>query len=315
MTPFKTIVFPTDFSSCSDRALDYAVLLAERFESQMHMLHAQVLHGDDPSNPRNEFPEANALLDRLENVAHSDLGSVVSRGDVSVLKVQQAQRRGFDPGEVILEFAREVDADLIVMGTHGRRGARRLLLGSVAEHLLRRSELPVLLVRESAERSHLEDIGTILAPVDFSAASKAAVVQAAELAKLLGSRLRLMHVIELPSVPSVYGQPLVFDTNDLTQRSLRALENLAIELGVAGETTDSIVTIGNPATEIVHEAKKDGAGLIVMPPHSRGALSHFLAGRTTDLVVRSAPCPVLTTGVHGENVTEVVEEEPVLAEA
>lgn len=298
MIHFDRIVFPTDFSECSNHALGYAVLLADRFESELHMLHAVVLHGDDPANPEQRFPEAHALLDRLEKVAQSELGRVAAREDLAVLKVRQEQRRGFDPGSVILDFAREIDAGLIVMGTHGRRGARRLLLGSVAENVLRRSPVPVLFVRQSGERTHLERIDTILAPVDFSPASKLAVRQAAALAETLAASLRLLHVIETPVLPSVYGQPMPFDTTDLRRRSLAALEQLAEEAGVADEGTDFLASPGYPATEIVAEAERLEAGLIVMPPFSRGRLEHFLTGRTTDLVVRTAPCPVLTTGVR-----------------
>ena len=296
MLNFERIVFPTDFSDCSEHAFDYAVFMAERFESELHMLHAQVLHFADPANPSHHFPEAEALLDRLEKVAHSELGAVADRGDLSVLKIRQAQRRGIDIGSVILDFSREIDAGLIVMGTHGRRGAKRLLLGSVAEDVLRRSPGPVLLVRETGERTHREKIDSILVPIDFSAASRAAATAAAGLAEVVRADLRLLHVVEIPSLPSVYGQPLVFDLSDLTARSLGALEDLAGELELPTETKLLSVP-GHPATEIVAEAKKTDAGLIVMPPHNRGHLGALLTGRTTDQVVRRAPCPVLTTGI------------------
>ena len=111
-------------------------------------------------------------------------------------------------------------------------------------------------------------------------------------------------------MPSVYGQPMAFDTSDLRQRSLIALESLAAKLGVGGEQTDYLAIPGHPATEIIAEAERVKAGLIVMPSRSRGPLSHFLTGRTTDLVVRSSPCPVLTTGTAaaGADASAVVEE-------
>jgi len=295
MLDLKRIVFPTDFSDCSDHALDYAVFMAGRFDSQLHMLHAQVLHADDPANDEQGFPEAHALLDRLERVAHSELGERAQRSDVSVLRIRQAQRRGFDAGSVILNFAKEIDAGLIVMGTHGRRGARRLLLGSVAEDVLRRSPRPVLLVREAGERTHLESIDSLLVPIDFSAASRAALGEAADLAESLRARLRLLHVVDIPSLPSVYGQPLVLDMSELSRRALTALENLAAEHKL--EEAEVTTVVGDPATEIVAEAVKAGVGMIVMPPHNRGHLADFLTGRTTDQVVRKAPCPVLTTGL------------------
>jgi nucleotide-binding universal stress UspA family protein len=295
MPDLERIVFPTDFSECSDHALDYAVFMAGQFDSQLHLLHAQVLHGEDPANDAHGFPEAHALLDRLERVAHSELGARAQRSDVAVLRIRQAQRRGFDAGSVILDFAKEIDAGLIVMGTHGRRGARRLLLGSVAEDVLRRSPNPVLLVREAGERTHLESIESILVPIDFSAASRNALAKAADLATSLGARLRLLHVVNIPALPSVYGQPLVLDMSDLSRRALTALENLAAEHKL--DDAELAAVVGDPATEIVAESVKAKVGMIVMPPHTGGYLSDFLTGRTTDQVVRRAPCPVLTTGL------------------
>jgi nucleotide-binding universal stress UspA family protein len=309
MIRFDRIVFPTDFSDCSDHALSYAVFLANRFEGELHMLHALVLHGEDPANPDHRFPEMHALLGRLEEVAHSELGRVAEREELAVLTVRQEQRRGFDPGGVILDYAQEIDAELIVMGTHGRRGARRLLLGSVAEDVLRRSPIPTLFVRQSGDRTHLETLDTLLVPVDFSATSKGVVRWAASLAQSLQARLRLLHVIEIPVLPSVYGQPIPIDMTDLRRRSLDALERLAVETGVAGEGTDFLVSTGLPATEIAAEAERLEAGMIVMPPRSHGRLEHFLAGRTTDLVMRTAPCPVLTTGLRSTVVEDGGEEE------
>ena len=111
MLNFKKVVFPTDFSTCSDQAFDYATLLAEQFGAELHLLNAVVLFDDDPGNPEQRFPEAAALLERLDEVSHSKLGEMVNHDLVAMLRVREIRRRGFSPGK------RRGDARESVAGT------------------------------------------------------------------------------------------------------------------------------------------------------------------------------------------------------
>ncbi len=290
MLNFDTIVFPTDFSECSDQAFDYAVLLAEQNDAELHLLHAAVLLHDDPVAEK--FPEEMALLDRLEEVTRSKLGAIVNKEMLAMLRVREARRRGFSASDVILDYADEVDADAIVMGTHGRRGPRRWLLGSVAEDVLRRARCPVLAVRQREDGHQLDAIGRVLVPIDFSERSAAAVEVGRDLAHLYEAKLTLLHVVDLPAVPTLYGQPMVADIAQIESRSLEELAVLAERAGLGPDEVDIAVDTGWASAAIVDYAAVHECGLIVMPAHSRRRPG--LLGNTTDAVVRRATCPVLT---------------------
>src|SRR5690606_34769986 len=111
--------------------------------------------------------------------------------------VKRAVVRDVAAAPAILQYARDQEMDLVVMGTHGRRGLRRLFLGSVAEEVVRLSVCPVLTVHAGPIRSEAL-FGDILVPIDFSPHSKAALRAAASLAPELGASLDLLHVVEEP---------------------------------------------------------------------------------------------------------------------
>ncbi|MDH3404590.1 MAG: universal stress protein [Acidobacteriota bacterium] len=292
MPRFTKILLPTDFSECSDQALDYGALLAEQFDAELHLLHALILMHDDPADPERRFPEETALLDRLEQVTNTQLGAIAGRENVAELRVREIRRRGFRASLVILDYAREAGADLIVMGTHGRRGPMRWFLGSVAEEVLRHATCPVLAVREREGGQPLHRIRTVLVPIDFSAASVESVRLAAELAGLYEAGLTLLHVVNVPTVPSMYGQVFPVDTAPIAERAAGELRELARRAGLGDEDAEVVVADGWPAHAIVDHARRARCGLIVMPP--RTSRERGLLGGTTDLVLRRTPCPVLT---------------------
>ncbi len=298
MLEFKAIVFPTDFSRCSDQAFDYAVLLAEQFDAELHLLNAAVLLSDDSSDEEHQFPEAAALLSRLEEVTSSKLGEMVNHEMVSMLRVREVRRRGFSPSEVILDYAEEIEADAIVMGTHGRRGPLRWFLGSVAEDVLRSAVCPVLVVRERQE-PELAPIESVLVPIDFSPNSKPALRAAREMAEVYDARMTLLHVVDLPAVPSLYGQAFVADIGQIESRAFDELRALAEQTGIAPDAVDIAVDTGWPAAAIIDYSVVNECGLIVMPAHSRRRPG--LLGNTTDGVIRRTDCPVLAIPTHGES--------------
>ena len=140
MTPQKILV-PIDFSQGSERALDYACALAKRLGATVHLVHA--LNVELPELTLTLTSEMRrSLLD--SNQAALDLLADARRASV---EIGMALVKDGDPREVIHATAEKLGVDLIVMGTHGRRGLARLVLGSVAEDVSRRSTCPVLLVR------------------------------------------------------------------------------------------------------------------------------------------------------------------------
>ncbi len=149
----KKILMPTDFSACANAALAHAVDLAEQFDAELHLLHVVVLHQDDPHSPGHSFPGLEELHQRMEEAASSEMKRSVDERRAAGLKIVEAQTRHIAAAPAILDYAAREDVDLIVLGTHGRRGLRRFLLGSVTEEVVRSASCPVLTYRQDKEHN------------------------------------------------------------------------------------------------------------------------------------------------------------------
>ena len=140
MINLKRILVPTDFSETSAAALRYACALARRFAARVYLLNVAdypgiSAEGDYPAN----------IIETMQNAAHDHLRHLLTEQDVEDLQPDYATRIG-PPAEEIVQYAHEHAIDLIVMGTHGREGVMRVVLGSVAETVVRRAPCPVLTV-------------------------------------------------------------------------------------------------------------------------------------------------------------------------
>jgi nucleotide-binding universal stress UspA family protein len=140
MAPIRCVVVPTDFSETSGAALRYAVDMAQSFGARLYLLHV-------PGTTGENF-EANFPIGRFESAAKEGAGTFLSPEEMSSLRPEYAVRIGA-PAEEIVRYADARDADLIIMGTHGRTGVAHLVMGSVAEHVVRTAPCPVLLVRHN----------------------------------------------------------------------------------------------------------------------------------------------------------------------
>ena len=145
MIPPKTILVPTDFSDAARVALDYAVQLAEKLGAKVHVMHAFEL-------PLVGFPDGAMtvtaeMAGRITVAAQKALEEVVAKHETRHVELTTALVQG-DPREAVLAVAGDIGADLIVMGTHGRHGIARALIGSVAENVVRTSPIPVLTLRD-----------------------------------------------------------------------------------------------------------------------------------------------------------------------
>ncbi len=215
-----------------------------------------------------------------------------------------ARARLGDPVGEILAYVEEAHSDLIAMTTHGRSGWKRWVLGSVAQTVLRRTSVPVLLVRAPealpgyrATGDMTMEMHHILAPTDFSEFSKKAIDYAFGLAQQFGAKLSLLHVIEMPAFPVegfVPPGPGATLLEDLERQARLDLAGLLPEAKAAKVEVVRLVVMGKPYREIVETAAAENVDLIVMATHGRTGLSHLLIGSVAERVVRTAPCPVLT---------------------
>lgn len=307
MLQLKRILFPSDFSRCADQAFTHALYLAEQYKAELHMLHAIVLHEDDPHNPAHHFPDVKEIYGKLKEIANARMKLVIDDLTVRELKIKHAQVRGIASAPVILDYADENKIDFIVMGTHGRRGVGLVLLGSVAEEIIRLSACPVLTIREQKKPKSIEAIEQILVPVDFSGHSRKALSYAKEIAAAYDARLRLLHVVEKPLSPFFYAAeaPALFELSPkVEKKSSQALENLFREAGGPEVSADFVVMEGRAARDIIRDAKESEADLIVIATHGLTGIELFFMGSVTEKVVRRSPCPVLTVKVYGKNLIE-----------
>ena len=304
MLTIEHILFPTDFSDGSERALDAALVLAGEFDAELHMLHAVVLHADDPNDPAHHFPDADEIRSRLEHTAERRMASGIAARPPSGVRVSRHQRRGMAVAPVVLEVAEEVDADLIVMSTHGRRGLENVLLGSVTEEVLRLAECPVLTIRAGAGAAGFPAAGPILVPVDFSDHSRQALALARELAQRFDTRIQVLHVFERPIHPEIYlgGMPLDSPDFRTVEASLReALETFVSETPGPDVDIGRFVLEGRAVPVILEFAEEHGAGVIVIASHGLSGLAHVLLGSVSEKIVRRAECPVLTARAFGKS--------------
>lgn len=148
MLAIKNILVATDFSECSDTAVTYARALAGSFGARLHIFHVvQFVGAADVTGMGGYGAALPALYADLEASARQQLDALVSDADREVLRVKTAMSSGDLPAQAIVEYAKTEGVDLIVLGTHGRRGLSHVFLGSVAESVVRTAPCPVLTVR------------------------------------------------------------------------------------------------------------------------------------------------------------------------
>jgi nucleotide-binding universal stress UspA family protein len=302
MVAFARILCPVDFSSCSELALDYALSLAKERGGQVSVMHVLPDVMADPD----VYPylaEPVLVSGETRERAYKQLGSFVSRA----LSKSVAADVVLESGDVVEEILRKSDRlgpDLVVVGTHGRRGFQRLLLGSVTERLLRRSKVPVLSIAPSAAPPPREGatFRRILCPVDFSPSSLAGLETALSLAREQGEIL-VLHLVEFYYDPGM-GEAIAYDLGELREGHLARAEERLRELvpesarpGVRVRV--EVLRSGGPYQEILRIAGDEKRDLLVMGVAGRSASDLLFFGSTANHVVRSAAAPVLTVRSEG----------------
>lgn len=296
MIEFKRILCPIDFSESSIRSLAYAGALANWYDAQLTVLH--VVPTFDPVQLPGDLGQPVHVVNPVPREQVMDeLRRTLERTTLSVAPTLVAES-GHVP-TTLVDRALSIGADLIVMGTHGRRGFKRLLLGSVTEAVLHEAPCPVLTVppRAGAAASDTVTFKRILCPTDFSPSSLQALGFALDLARQADGRLTVIHVLEWladeePRMSIHFNIPEY-------RRSLEAdaRERLRMLLAEESQTwaeIDTTLAFGRAYREILRAAETNDADLIVMGAQGRGGVDLALFGSSTQQVVRGAACPVLT---------------------
>ncbi len=285
----KRILVPTDFSPSANRALPLAKKIAERFDAEIHLLHVRVLL-DDPHVDSQTLDKIERVLSDWEPATRLALEEAGMDG---LSPIHAHIERGIVAAEVILNAITEYDCDLVIMGTHGRRGLKRLLTGSVAQEVVHHSAVPVLTVRANADDPRLPQ--KILVAVDFSDTSLEAVQWAAAMAPVLDAKITLLHVVERQVYPDFYvlDSPLEERLKEVVSHCHRSLSDIAKE-HLADVPSTTAVIQAHPAQGIASFAEENDHDLVVLATKGLSGLSHALLGSVAERVVRLSETPVLT---------------------
>lgn len=288
LVTFRNILFLTDFSEPSEAALPFAMAVARAYGSKILAMHIV-----RPDPLLYSTPAAVGLVDELqEDKAKAEMERVTS--NLAGLPHETIIEWGTGIWPSVEQAIKNYEIDLIVLGTHGRTGAEKLLLGSVAEEIFRLSPKPVLTIGPAVRNSahHGARFHNVLFATDFSKHSLAALPYALSLAQENQARLTLLNVI--PESKASHDRAMN-ETDGTTL--LSRLNQLVPEEASLWCQPEALVEKGDPATGILDTAKRRGVDLIVLgvrdAANHLGAATH-LRRAIAHKIVAHALCPVLT---------------------
>lgn len=296
----KNILYATDYSPCAKAAIPFLRVIAERYGSTVHVIH---VCSPEPrtSVPTDKFPE----LDAVQYVAEVEMKALLASNDFGDIALTSTVEHG-DLWEVLAAAIKQKNIDLIVIGTHGRRGLKKVVLGSVAEQVLRHASCPVLTVGPHVIDGAVADasFSRILLATDYSPSSRHALSYAVSLARANKSHLMLLHAltanVELLPTSAEYVSPGMQMSAEFVAQALVVDRRHLAEL-ISHETMhelnpEIIVECGSTAGTILAIAESRQANLIIMGAHSGFASTIFthLPWATASTVISQARCPVLT---------------------
>jgi nucleotide-binding universal stress UspA family protein len=293
----NTILCPTDLSESSQHALEHAIAIARWYGARVIALHVHnVVFDSVPALVGAGVPEdASGGTSAADAVREQVVEAIPPDVQVPLDVVVRAQT---GPTAVaIAEYAASLPADLVVIGTHGRSGFSHLVLGSVAEKVLRQTASPVLTVPPRARRTSRLPYKHLLWATDFSAASIAALPAAFSFAQEAEAEITLLHVVDDPNERDLF----VARPYDVHEHAVHVEQHAYQELlrlipdSVRHWSSPSVrVARGKPGEAILKVASEEGADLVVMGVRARTPFDVLVFGSTTNEVLRHASCPVLT---------------------
>lgn len=299
MTGLRRILCATDFSAASSPAWEFAQRLALATKAELLLVHVvpwirvPVEGAFDPRTYQRLIEEG-----RAEAVAACDrlVGSAIDRGLRVAVRIED--------GPVVARILAVADgegADVVVLGTHGRTGLNRILVGSVADQVVQLATHPVITVRPlpASGGSPRRPIARILYPTDFSLASRKAWSWVKALAEATGADVDLLHVL-FEVVPDRHLDPalLAQAAGAIREDAQKSVEQFVETCGLPRARMHVHLGHGVEADQIVHRAQVSSADLIAMGTHGRTGLLRLALGSVTRQVLHTAACPVLTVGPH-----------------
>jgi len=292
MLEIRRILCPIDFSEFSITAYHHALSLAEHYRAKLVAQHIVELKRylsfgfAASAGLYEEFCRA------VRESGKEQLQEFIKDHPGDAIQPELVTQMG-TASDSILAFAQAQKTDLIVMGTHGRRGYDRLMLGSVTDRVMRRAPCPVLAVRmpphdssaESKDRGHVHHLNRILFCADFSENSERALDYAISATMEYDAELTLLHVLEEAPTPARMEEAIALAT--------KQLDKLIPPEGRKTLKIKTAVRMGKPYQQIIQLALQEQIDMVTMGVRDRGALDLAVFGSTTYRVIQLGPCPVL----------------------
>jgi len=294
------MLVPIDLSEESYRALEFALPLAKHFGATVHVVH--VYEGAHQFSSIATSPVLWSDVKIAQRLAEK-----VQRFSGTRPPTKDCHIRSGKPFQEITATAQELNADLIVIATHGHSGFKHLTLGSTTEKIIRHAKCPVLVVREATRgpiRTAAEGIvlEKILVPVDFSDCAKEGAKYASVFATRVGADLLLMHVVHPPDIMAVEGTIAGPDGPQLVETALLEAEDKLDEmvnfLPLVGISAETQVEVGTPIDKLAEATARPDVDMVITSTHGYTALRHALLGSVAEQLVRRASCPVLVVPSH-----------------
>lgn len=291
---FTQVLFATDFSECSDAALPYARSVARGYGARLCLAHVSPPINSAASPVTAEmWPADTQLLAALHDSAEKRLNELISAPEMQGIAASVCLTEG-DPADTLLSLVAEQSADLIVMGTHGRHGLGKFIMGSVADTVLRRVQCPVLVVGPGVTSRHpATTVRNILFATDFTPEAEGALKYAISLAREHRAQLTLLSVLAA-------GPDAVVGSGVWTATGKR-LRGLVPAFDAEETKLHCVVDFGPAADVILRQAKERDADIIVLGGRGGGRQRPggvHQSGRVTYKVASEAACAVLTVPIH-----------------
>lgn len=299
MNWLNCILVATDFSDCAAQAQEYALFLASACKARLDFVHAFELV---PGLYADEVPTQQLYLEEVRRQIDRRIEALVKAAEKRGVAASGRQMHGI-ASEQIIEAAREQEADLIVVGTHGRTGLAHVLLGSTAERVIKGAPCPVMTVRcpvqpelsvpfEPAKPA--PHVHQILAPVDFSDCSLDALEYTVQVAKQFAAAVTILHVLESPPIGLNVSRAEITRRKKVLAEFEARLSDMVEVFKSQALVAQCSVREGAPADVILGAAQEYHADLIIMGTHGRRGVSRLLFGSVAEAVLRRSPSPVLT---------------------
>ncbi|TYL36491.1 universal stress protein [Natronococcus pandeyae] len=291
-----SILIPTDDSDGALAGAKLGIALASRVDADVHVLSIVPAQDDEPADADD------VLFAHLEKEAEEAVETVAEmvRSSDEERNVTTAVRRG-TPFQSIREYANRREIDVIAMGTKGRTGLDRFLLGSVTENVLRTARTPVLAVPPNAAVSAIDEVAfeRLLLPTDGSDGAVIATEWGIALATHLESEINTIYAVDTSPFSEIQEPGDVLD--ELEHRGREAIETVQDHAEDAGVTVSGSIASGSPANVILTYATDHDVDLIVMGTHGQTGVGQWFLGSVTENVVRQADVPVFCVPVSSES--------------